>query len=474
MDLAQFHEVLAAQCGLAQDRPLVVGFSGGPDSLCLLDSLARLAFPVIAAHFDHQLRPDSGRDAQAARRIAEQRGIPFVSEAGDVSAFAQNERLSIEEAARLLRYRFLFAQARRFSAQAVAVGHTADDQVETLLLHLLRGTGLAGLSGMRHRAEHPQWDPEIPLVRPLLGYWREEILACCQERGLTPVIDPSNLGTDYLRNRMRHEVIPFLEQYNPQARKGLWRTAQILAADADVLQAAVEQALADCQARFEQGAVGLRLDCFQQLALGLQRAVLRKAASHLKQNARDLDFAAVERGAAWARRAGAGQVDLTLGLRLFIESGWVWVATEDAAPPAEWPQMMVDRLELPLPGQVEAAPGWVMTASFEEPGCVPEKFDTVSAGVAWEAWLDAGALPQRLIVRKPALGDRFQPLGMEHGTQKLSDFWVNQKLPRRARSSWPLVATEDAIVWVPGFRPAHAYRVRPETGRVLHLRLARD
>ncbi len=476
MDLEQFQKILLGNCAVQKDVPLVVGFSGGPDSLCLLDSLARLSFQVIAAHFDHRLRPESASEAESAREAAARLNVPFVSQAGDVAAFARDERISIEEAARTLRYQFLFTQARHLSAQAVAVGHTADDQVETLLMHLLRGTGLAGLTGMAFRSTMPEWDPEIPVVRPLLPYWREDILACCRERGLTATIDPSNLETAYFRNRLRHELVPYLEKYNPQARKALWRTAQILSADAEVLLAAAQQALSDCQVRYEVSddgqplAAALRLDCFQGLSLGLKRAVLRQVAAHLLPGPRDLDFAAVERCVEWAADPGSGQVDLTQGMRLFVESGWIWI-TRGEAPRTGWPQIGEEPLDLPVPGEVEVAPGWRLSSEWVLPGQAPQQPDPQLS--AWEAWLDSDTLPGPLYLRRPQPGDRFQPLGMPEGSQKISDFMVNNKLPRRARAAWPLVAAADEIVWVPGFRLAHPYRLRPGTQRVLHLRMLR-
>src|SRR5512146_2662668 len=163
MKLEDLLETALRSCLLDREKPLIVGVSGGPDSLCLLDGLARLRFLLIAAHFDHRLRPESGQDAEVVRQAAESLGVQFALGSADVSACARDERLSIEEAARLLRYRFLFEQARRFKAQAVAVGHTADDQVESVLMHLLRGAGLSGLKGMSYRAIVPEWDNEIPL-----------------------------------------------------------------------------------------------------------------------------------------------------------------------------------------------------------------------------------------------------------------------------------------------------------------------
>ena len=133
----------------------------------------------------------------------------------------KEQKLSLEEAARILRYRFLFAQARSEGAEVVAVGHTADDQVETVLMHFLRGAGLPGLKGMAGRTILPEFDPKIPLVRPILHLWRSETEAYCQEHGLQPVYDPSNRDETYFRNRLRHSLIPELEKYNPRFKNTL-------------------------------------------------------------------------------------------------------------------------------------------------------------------------------------------------------------------------------------------------------------
>ena len=139
--------------------------------------------------------------------------------------------LSIEQAARECRYAFLFAQARVHHAQAVAVGHTADDQVETMLMHLIRGAGLDGLTGMSYRTVLPSFDPSIPIVRPLLGVWRRATIDYCESHDLHPVRDPSNDSLDYFRNQVRHNLIPALEVYNPRIRQALLRTADSLSSD---------------------------------------------------------------------------------------------------------------------------------------------------------------------------------------------------------------------------------------------------
>src|SRR3990172_11299082 len=181
--LDHIESTLGETCGLTKDRPIIAGISGGPDSLCLLGVLREAGYRIIVAHFNHKLRPDSDADANIVEQTASRLNIASVIESGNVRLFAEDEKLSIEEAARIMRYRFLMEQARRFKAQAVAVGHTADDQVETVLMHLIRGAGLDGLKGMTHRTFIKLFDPEIPIVRPLLDIWREETVVYCGAKG---------------------------------------------------------------------------------------------------------------------------------------------------------------------------------------------------------------------------------------------------------------------------------------------------
>jgi tRNA(Ile)-lysidine synthase len=483
MELEELRNTALQFCHLDQAAPLLVGVSGGPDSLCLLDGLSRLGFQVIVAHFDHHLRPESGLDAAKVRVEAESRGAMFVLGSGDVVEFAHAGRHSLEEAARILRYRFLFEQAHRFSTQAVAVGHTADDQVETVLMHLLRGAALSGLQGMAYHSLLPDWDASIPLVRPLLPFWRAEILDYCHEQGLEPITDQTNQDVTYFRNRLRQELIPFLESYNPQVRKNLWNTAQALAGDATIVKEAIQAAWEACLAGQGHGYVALRLAGFLALSVGVQRGLLRKAIatqqSTGKQGAafpRDVDFETVERAIRFTRRGigavSGGQVDLIKGLCLSIEGDRLLIRQGDMQPDPNWPQLGMDELHLPVPGEIDLASGWRLLSAWMGLEGLPD-FSARQA-VVWEAWLDADSLPKDLYLRRMRPGDRFEPLGMDGHSLKLSDFWINQKLPRRARPAWPLVAAESGIIWVPGFRMAHPFRVRPDTRLVLYLSLKHD
>ena len=240
--LSQIAASARDDCRLDPSRPLLIGVSGGPDSLCLAHALHALHYHLLIAHFDHHLRPESSTEARMVQDWSAANRLPFLLGEGDVRSFAKTQRLSIEEAARTLRYRFLFAQARQHQAQAVAVAHNADDQVETILMHLLRGAGLSGLKGMLPVSLNEGWDETIPLVRPLLGVWRKDIEDYCTTQHLAPNLDASNDDTTYYRNRLRHQLVPHLETYNPQIRQVIWRTGRALAGDADTVDAALASA----------------------------------------------------------------------------------------------------------------------------------------------------------------------------------------------------------------------------------------
>ncbi len=474
MDYHRIEFILQKECGIGKDRALVVGVSGGPDSLCLLGVLRELGYPLLVAHFDHRLRPDSGEDARRVASIAAEYELPVEIGSEDVRAQAAALRLSLEEAARLARYRFLFAQARARQAQAVAVAHTADDQVETVLMHLLRGSGLAGLKGMQPCSRLAEFDERIPLVRPLLETWREETVAYCQDHDLAPIIDPSNADPAFFRNRLRHELIPTLQQYNPRVKQGVLRMAHTLAGDYAVLDQAAAEAF-ESSLR-ERGAGYLAFDRAALTALpdGLARGVIRRAVGVLRPALRDIDFAAVERVWEFVLAPPATRhADLVDGLDLDLE-GERLILREHAArlPALAWPQIGVGEvLELPVPGEVHLTGGWRLAAAVEADGSAQPWKEESDPNCAW---LDEALVGRVLAVRARRPGDRFAPLGMDGKTVKLSDLFVNLKTPRRARDGWPLVCAGEAVVWVAGLRVSDAYRVRPGTAGLVRLSLRKE
>jgi len=461
--------ILRDRCGLDPQKPILVGVSGGPDSLCLLDVLLTAGYQAVVAHFNHQLRPEADLEAASVSERAHSLGLPFITDSADVHAYAKEYMLSLEEAARMLRYRFLFAAARKNMAQAVAVGHTADDQAETVLMHFLRGAGLSGLKGMEYRTLLPVFDADIPIVRPLLSLWRVDTEAYCHDKGLQPHFDASNADQHYFRNRLRHALIPELEKYNPRFKESLLRTAQALQGDYSVLQEVLDNAWKETCASRGDGWVA-----FDQLGLakhsrGLRRNLIRRAAESLRPDNRDFGFDALERAAAFAEIPSGKRVDFVNGLYLFSEAGKIYLAAYEAdLPSAGWPQ--VSQPFVMNGPRLELAGGWLLTVDQVD----HDKTDAGRPHDNWSVWLDADQVAAgTLIVRPRHAGDQFSPLGMASQTIKLREFFINIKLPRRARANWPLVCAGDQIVWVPGFRLAHPFRITDQTRHALHLEIKR-
>ena len=326
--LETLKHILQQKCRLQIDRPIIVGVSGGPDSLCLLTLLQEAGYQVIAAHFNHRLRPEADTDAATVESIVARLGIPFVGAAGNVRQHAAERRLSIEAAARGLRYRFLFQQARLREAQAVAVGHTADDQVETVLMHFIRGAGLNGLKGMPYRTYLPEYDVELPLTRPLLDVWRAQTVAWCESHRLQPLHDASNDSLDFLRNRLRHELIPALETYNPRFREAVWRSGKTLSSDHDLLGEMLEPIWQQAVQSRTDDYIALDLSSLRTQSTALQMHMLRRAVQYLLPG-HDIGYADLQRAAAFIADGVHDRSDFTGGLMLLREEQTLYIATTE-------------------------------------------------------------------------------------------------------------------------------------------------
>ncbi|MEW5725949.1 MAG: tRNA lysidine(34) synthetase TilS, partial [Thermodesulfobacteriota bacterium] len=256
-----------------EERSLVAAFSGGPDSTALLHLCLRLAgdlgLNLFAAHLDHGLRGELGeRDRRAAEAEATRAGIPFFWEKADCRALAAERSLSLEEAGRRARYDFLERARVQTGAGLIATGHTADDQAETVLFNLLRGAGPRGLAGIPRRRGR--------VIRPLLGFWRRDLLAYLKGRGLGYVEDETNRDLDFTRNRLRRHLLPLLERdYNPAVKAALVRTAEVLREEEKVWEDWTARARAQVDWRSEEGRIGLDRAGLAGLSRALARRLVR-------------------------------------------------------------------------------------------------------------------------------------------------------------------------------------------------------
>jgi len=468
---------LKNECQYDPLRTILLGVSGGPDSLALLDILRQAGIKLIVAHLDHCLRSASQSDAEKVKAICEGLEIQCIIEKVDVKVYASEQKKSIEEAARECRYKFLFEQASIHEAQAVVVAHTADDQVETILMHFLRGAALSGLSGMAYRRVIPIYDPVIPIVRPMLGIWRSEIEAYLAEVGVTPCIDESNADITFFRNRLRHVLIPELETYNPQFRNVVLRMADVLGEENGFLSQLTETAWERCLVINAEDQVVLQASEFKQLQKALQRRVLRFAIRMLRPDLRDVDYDAIVRGLNFViSPSESKEIDLVARLNLALIENNLIIKTWSAELP-RWDLPLLPTVDftsqLDVGESITLDAGWSLHAEMLE--SKPEvALSRVREVDPHEAWLDYDRLNLPLTLRGRKTGDTWQPLGMKGHTQKISDFYINEKIPEHLRDIWPLVTSSDVIAWVVGMRPSERFKITADTRKILVLKVSRS
>ncbi|NJN93306.1 MAG: tRNA lysidine(34) synthetase TilS [Anaerolineales bacterium] len=480
---------------LTRHDHLVLGVSGGPDSLCLLDVLETMRpkfdLTLTVAHLNHQLRGDDAQADEAyLREVAAQRRLPLFVESIDVGAVAAQRKQSVEEAARQLRYTFLARVAHQAGATKIAVGHHADDQVETVLMHFLRGTGLSGLRGMlpvtnlaQLRLNPPEQSPisnplppsSLLLIRPLLETSRRDIEAYCRARGLEPRQDFSNQDTTYFRNRLRHELIPQLETYNPNIRQTLQRTAKVMAAETEFLQAQLELAWQTIVHSESAETIELDLAAWRNLPLALKRSTLRHAVHTLRRSLRDINFEHIEAAVNLIETGSVGaKATLPQGLMLTLGYQTFAIAPEHGPSDSAWPDRpflwQSQPLALDLPG-VTPLPDthWQLTAAFLRPDQI--QLDHFLKQVdPWEAYLDADVVGPQPVLRPRRPGDVFTPLGLGGRHQKVNEFMINKKIPAAWRNFVPLLVAAEQVLWLCGYSPDESACLHPATRRVLHLK----
>lgn len=425
-----------AACRLTGREAVVCAFSGGPDSTALLLELVRLRNegrigPLYAAHFEHGIRGREAREDLAfCRELCLKEGVPLFSDSNHVPAYAAEQGLSLETAARQLRYGFLRRLKAALGADVVALGHHRDDQAETVLLHLVRGSGMAGLVGMSPRSGD--------LIRPLLDVGRDDVLAYLEERGQSWRLDSTNLCSDHSRNRLRQEVMPALRAVNAQAAEHIARCADKLRAEDEFLDGLAQKALAEAHGS-RKALAALPPVLQKRAALRLLREVTEDFTEADVSRLTDLfslpsGRTAPLRGRLLARADGDR---LTIG-------------------PAETEEAFCADL---LIGTPVATPWGDYGAEWVQRARIPCS--------AHEAFVDGDRLNGPLVLRQARRGERFVPLGMA-GSKLLSDYYTDRKVGREARQT-PLVADDDGPVFLPGGTVADRVKIRKETKRILHI-----
>jgi tRNA(Ile)-lysidine synthase len=456
----QVMRTIAAHNMVATADRVVAAVSGGPDSVCLLDVLhrlrAELGMELIVAHFNHGLRPHEDEEETAfVMRLAASFGLPV--ETG--KAFPLDlQGSSLEERARHARYDFLEFVRDKASAQKIALGHSLNDQAETVLMRLLRGSGPRGLAGIPFRRS-----PGI--IRPLMEVPRSHILQYLAERGLGWMTDRTNQDMRHTRNRIRGELIPLLEKYQPRAVAILAQTGEVLRRDDEWLGAEASEWLDEQAVKDRRGDIRIPVQPFSRLPAALKGRVIRGALAEFGEQAlRRVGFRHLEAVAAMAEaKRPHGQLMLPHGVEVYRVYDHLVFTGEKREPNPEY------RYVIQQPGTYRLEDVG-MSLSLDEvtevdPGQIGRWSQT--------AHLDGDKLGFPLVVRNMRAGDRFVPFGMA-GTKKLKDFFMDRKVPLFMRYRVPILTWQDKPVWVCGMRIDDRYKVTSKTRRVLRVQIQEE
>jgi tRNA(Ile)-lysidine synthase len=444
-------------------KPLLVAVSGGPDSVCLLHVLYAIKddfkFKLHVVHLDHQLRGKASvADAQYVLDLCHELGIPVTIEQRNVRAYQREHKLSLEEAAREVRYSFISEVAESIGADYVAIGHTLDDHVETILLNLLRGTGTRGLRGLQSIGHWQSAGRRLNIVRPLLAVSRKETTAYCRRHYLQPRTDVTNRALTLTRNRIRLKLLPILKSYNPDIIEVLLRTARIAADDIAFLEQTTERYY-DKITTSQGKAVVFQKTALLKLPPAILRLVLRRSIEDILGTLKDIEARHIEEMLLLLTKPAGKRINLPYGL-FFAAEYDRFILTKELNELTPYP-VLESEYALSIPGITEI-PGWRVYAD------IVNKMEA-GDGNGFIACFDFNKMEAKLEVRPRRQGDHFQPLGMKN-EKKLGRFMIDARVPQLWRNRVPIVCAGEQIVWVVGQRIDERVKVTNNTRRILRIR----
>ncbi|NWF93064.1 MAG: tRNA lysidine(34) synthetase TilS [Syntrophaceae bacterium] len=440
---------------------VVVGVSAGVDSMVLLHVLNALRqefdLSLIVAHVNHGIRvAESEAEAELVRRESQRLGLSFECGQFNAKEFQKARGTSLQDAARRIRFHFFNTLLRKYHANKIALGQNADDQVETVLIRLIRGSGLKGLKGMLPIREGR-------VIRPLLEVWRREIESFARDQKILYLLDSSNMSQHYLRNRIRLSLIPLIErEYQPNLKGILFKTSAILRSEDDYLERGAEEAY-ERIVQAEGEALSFRFSEYQSLHPAIQWRLLHKILERVCGD--EMTREEGEGGVVEQVHGKLGQSHASFLMELphrislekrydlvLIKKGWL-----KPVPPFE--------VELLLPGrtQIKEIEKEVITEEISRSDGLDDFIRVPDI-----AFFDFESLRFPLKMRNFRPGDRFQPLGMK-GTQKLKEFFIDHKVPKFERPRIPLLTSGEMIAWVVGYRIDERVKVTEKTQRILKI-----
>lgn len=459
-------ETIAREKRLWNDSDvIIVAVSGGPDSVALLHVLheisRRKSLQLVCAHVHHGFRRESDDEAVMVQNLAEELGIPVETAYIDVPAYMEESGKGVQEAARDKRYEFLFQVAAKYKAQSIALAHHADDQAETVLMRLLRGTGPSGLSGMKFK----RIQKNVKLIRPFLRINKTDLIELCDQSGYSYAVDDSNMTTKYRRNAVRLEVLPFLRQYNGQISSSLNQLAEVTGEEDDFMELTAENAYRSLVREID-GRLAFDAPSFLGLHVALQRRLIKLILNYLSADQENSDFVKIEMvrlGVLQDRRTN-WRLDLGGGLTCIREYGEVSFLPK----PLIGQESYIYHLNSPdEPDLVLPEIGKILRFTRMN-GEEMRNSIRMSSG---EASFDADQLVFPLAIRCRQPGDKMKVMGL-NGSKKVKDILIDEKVPPSVRSMIPMVCDGSGnIIWIPGVRRSIHAAVGRYTPCILRMEL---
>ena len=453
--LEQFQSHLEESRLIPEGVSVLVGFSGGPDSTCLLELLHQAKVDVVAAHLNHQQRPEADQDVAHCQAFCDERKIPIVVGKADVPKIAADHKIGIEEAGRQARYTFFQQAAFQTNCQLVATAHTLDDQLETVIFHLARGTGMNGLSGIPEHRDN--------IIRPLLPFSRQQIQDFCNQQELPTLHDAGNDNIEFSRVRIRKRIVPELEAINPEIRHNVARAANLLEEENHFLNGMAAASLEQAEIPINGNLGFISQECEvlldrEKLAVYpdvILRRALRMAVEFIgAQLDYDLTLALTQA----VKNSEHGAITLEGG-KVVAEYDGQTVHIRDLYPAEPF------RFPLTVPGEtVSDVFGWQLVAESWPPT------DFKREPGSLEVVLDQSKIQGSLHFRSFQDGDKTQPLGM-NGQKLVSDILGERKLTLAARKRIPIICDMSGPVWIPGCCLAERVKIEPGSQKALRLRL---
>lgn len=443
---------------LSKNDKIIVGVSGGPDSVCLLHFLNSIkgdyGLSIIVAHINHNLRGEKAvEDMEFVCKMAHDLNLPFFVHNAMVADYASLKHMSVELAGREIRYDFFNKLLKENNADKIAVAHNLNDQAETILMHIFRGSGMQGLTGMAYESGN--------IIRPLMETSRHEILDYIQKNGLKYRIDDTNNQDKFLRNKIRLRVIPYIEEnFNSNIKTSLSKTAEILRGEFDFIENYVDE-IFDSVCSKKGESLYLNIDRYMMLDISIKRRLLRRVIRLIKGNSINVEFKHLEYIMKFIKTSGTGdRIDITDNIEILRQYEYIVFYQNKNFFKEDFCFQLITPGIIKINGNIRIKSELCrkLTGDLKNPDF---------------AFLDYDKIKGHIVVRSRKDGDVLIPYGMT-GKKKLQDYFVDMKIPLRDRKSIPLVASGSEILWIAGYRINDKYKITKNTKNILKLELIKD